>query len=98
MKIPPLLFRINNHLRNAFSSREYKQARTEYLNLYPVCQIPGCTRTDVGVHHRKGRKGDLLTDLRYFMSVCTDHHIRIHQRVQESIEKGYIILREGFKG
>ncbi len=69
----------------------YFPLRDQYFLEHPVCEFPGCNSTELTLHHRAGRIGDLLFDTRYFMSVCTLHHNYIENNIKESLEKGWII-------
>src|SRR4051794_571077 len=42
----------------------YKETREAYLREHPACEFPGCTSTDITLHHKKGRIGELLTNSR----------------------------------
>lgn len=54
--------------------RQYEQFKAEYLAEHPVCEFPACDSTNVTLHHRKGRIGDLLTDKNHFCALCPEHH------------------------
>ncbi len=45
------------------------------------------------VHHKKGRVGNLLIDIRYWMAVSHEAHEHIHRFPKESYEKLYMLKR-----
>jgi hypothetical protein len=59
----------------AVKLRVYEQNKAEYLADNSVCEFPGCERTDVTLHHKIGRVGDLLTDKKHFCALCLEHHM-----------------------
>src|SRR5688572_23204983 len=60
--------------KRAVQNIEYLKIRREYLELYPVCEVPECDLKAVDIHHQKGRQEELLLESKYFMSVCRKHH------------------------
>lgn len=69
----------------------------EYLALIKVflegkrCPITGEKATEV--HHMKGRIGDLLTDVKYFLAVSKEGHRRIEENPEWAKEMGYSLNR-----
>ena len=59
--------------------REYRIVKTRFLSENPICMFPDCNSHEVTLHHAKGRIGTLLTDKRYFKSLCWPHHQHIEQ-------------------
>lgn len=53
---------------------KYRRVRDRYFKDHPVCEYIGCNSQDVTLHHMRGRLGSLLTDKRYFKSLCLPHH------------------------
>jgi hypothetical protein len=53
---------------------EYRKKRDNYFKENPVCEYPECCSTDIQLHHKRGRIGALLSDERYFCSLCDKHH------------------------
>lgn len=53
---------------------KYRKARDEYFDQNPVCQYPGCDRVKITLHHAAGKTGELLTNKKYFRSLCLPHH------------------------
>ena len=71
---------------------KYLKIRMDFMLKHPHCQagIPGrCTHHSTDVHHKAGRVGDLLTDERYFLSVCRSCHTWIELNPLEAKELGY---------
>ena len=62
--------------KRAKQERDYAKLRVQFLQDNPVCQIQveGCTNRSEQVHHKRGRLGDLLTDVRYFCATCDNCH------------------------
>lgn len=79
--------------KRAQQNREYIKVRYLFLIENPICQIEGCGCEATEVHHKKGRIGKLLTDVRYFLAVCRSHHNYIELHPEESKEKGYSLSR-----
>ena len=53
---------------------EYRLVRDKYFKLNPICEFKGCYSTEITLHHKAGKIGDLLCDIRYFCSLCFHHH------------------------
>lgn len=75
----------------------YNGIRNMYL-LYmesscPLCLAEGKIETAYDIHHQKGRLGDNLYDVRYFLLVCRRHHQYIETHPEEAYEKGWSLLR-----
>lgn len=68
--------------------KEYRIIRDRYLKENPVCEFVGCESRDITLHHKKGRIGSLLTDSRYFCSLCIKHHIWAELNCNEAKELG----------
>lgn len=80
-------------VKRAAETREYLKLRKEYLELYPVCEVPECNLKAVEIHHQKGRENERLLDTNYFMSVCHAHHKVFTEHSKEAINKGYSYKR-----
>jgi hypothetical protein len=72
---------------------EYVKLKREYIALYPVCEVPECDLKAVEIHHQRGKEGERLTDVNYFMSVCRKHHEEMTEHSKDAIDKGYSHLR-----
>lgn len=79
--------------KRAKQNREYLKMREDFLIQYPVCQIAGCNKPAVEVHHRAGRANDLLTNPENFLAICSDCHSKITEHSREAINEGYSELR-----
>lgn len=69
--------------------KEYRKVRKAYLITHPKCEVKGCQKVAMEVHHKKGRIGDLLIDTSTFMAVCDEHHRLIEDNPQWAKEQGY---------
>lgn len=62
--------------KRAKQEREYNQLRAQYLKEHPSCQARvmclGLPATEV--HHKAGRIGDKLTDVKDFIGLCSACH------------------------
>lgn len=81
--------------KRAKQNREYQVVRIQYLIDHSVCEIQEVCKgaRAVEVHHSKGREGSLLTDTRYFKSVCRACHNWELKFSKEAKEKGYSLSR-----
>lgn len=59
--------------------KRYRKLRDKFLEENPICQYPECNSREVTLHHSRGRLGNLLTDKRFFKSLCWPHHQHIEQ-------------------
>jgi len=70
----------------------YKDVREQFLSQNPVCQV--CkSKMASQVHHRRGRFGDRLNEVEFFLSVCFECHHEIHQNPKWAYEKAYMLKR-----
>lgn len=70
----------------------YRPLRDEYLINNPICEVHDCNKPTTNLHHKKGRRGPLLYDVKYFMACCeTCHPKRIHENPAWAREHGYIL-------
>jgi len=74
-------------------NKEYTKVRKQFLIEHPRCQVRGCNKVSEEIHHRRGRTGDLLTDPKFFLAVCRDHHMEIEQDPVWAKEQGYSLSR-----
>tara|TARA_R100001244_G_scaffold66422_1_gene54662 strand:- start:575 stop:892 length:318 start_codon:yes stop_codon:yes gene_type:complete len=70
----------------------YEQARDEYLNNNPICNVCNEAHTDC-VHHKAGRIGSLLYNPRYFLAVCGACHDTIENNPEWAKEMGFSVIR-----
>lgn len=69
--------------------KEYRLVRDEFMRLHPKCQICGKESTDL--HHKNGRIGSNLTDVKTFMALCRKCHREVHDNPKLARGKGYLI-------
>jgi len=67
----------------------YKVVRKVHLDSNPNCAVCGEQATEI--HHKNGRNGERLNDIKHFLSVCRGCHTYIHEHPKESREKGFLI-------
>jgi len=54
-----------------------------------VCQCKIATQ----IHHRRGRFGDRLNEVEFFLAVCFECHIKIHMNPAWAYAKDYLVKR-----
>jgi len=70
----------------------YRPLRDKYLAEHPTCEVRGCGRKTTNLHHKKGRIGALLYDVKYFMACCELCHPKgIHENPEWARKNGYLI-------
>lgn len=52
-----------------------------------------CPRKATECHHKKGRRGDMLLDKRFWMAVCSSCHSKIENEREWAYEMGYLLKR-----
>ena len=74
---------------------EYRVKRDSFMKINIYCQVKGCGKGSTNLHHKAGRNGSLLTNVKYFMACCSDCHPRRIHFEQDyegwSRENGYIL-------
>lgn len=73
--------------------KKYRIERDKYFNEHPICEFPGCASLKITLHHRRGRCGTLLTDSRYFCSLCLKHHNYVNEHNEEAQKLGLVASR-----
>ena len=85
----------NRTPKRAKQEREYKKLAIVHLNDNPVCEagLDCCSYNSEQIHHKKGRIGNLLTDVRYFLAVCfaCPHWIELNPK--EAFKRGFSVSR-----
>jgi hypothetical protein len=71
----------------------YAQKKKKYLTEHIKCEVKGCNRVSVDLHHKKGREGKMLYNEKFFMGVCREHHSQITNNPYWALENGYSIKR-----
>jgi len=81
--------------RRSKQNNEYTKARSTYLLAHPFCEarIPGCTFQAVEIHHKRGKIEGLLTDPKWFLSVCRSCHDVIEAKGVFAKENGFSVSR-----
>lgn len=70
----------------------YLELKFYYLAENKFCEC-GCGRRATEIHHKKGRIGFLLIDLRYFMAVAEPCHKKIERSPAWAKEKRFSVSR-----
>lgn len=69
---------------------KYLKLRREYLEEHEICQI--CKlRLATQIHHMASRRGEMIYDVRFFLSTCQQCHSWVHAHPKEAEHKGYIL-------
>jgi len=71
----------------------YGKTRPEYLEEHPFCEAKNCGRLSTEIHHKKGRIGNLLNNIKWFMATCHDCHEKIENNPNWARIMGYILSR-----
>jgi len=74
-------------------NKEYLDLRNGYFYNNPLCEVKFCNNLATEIHHKKGRIGKLLTDIRYFLAVCRECHNKIELNPILAKENGYSLNR-----
>ena len=68
----------------------YRSIRVEYLQKHPKCKV--CHRRPASqIHHKAGRVGDKLNDIKDFLAVCFCCHRKIHDNPAWAVAKDYLV-------
>lgn len=78
--------------KRAAQNYEYNKLRKIYLEEHPICEA-NCSNESTEIHHKKGRIGQLLTDVNFFMAVCPHCHRWIESHPLLSKALGYSLSR-----
>lgn len=73
--------------------KKYRIERDKYFKEHPICEFPGCASLKITLHHLRGRCGTLLTDSRYFCSLCLKHHNYVNEHNEEAQKLGLVESR-----
>lgn len=76
--------------KRAIQNAEYLKLRAKFLP-GKICPITNRPATEI--HHKKGRVGKLLMDVRFFLGVTREGHNYIESHPEEAFEKGWSIPR-----
>lgn len=74
---------------------KYQKLRVEYLNRFPHCEphLTGCTQFSTTIHHKAGRTGPLIYDVKHFLACCMSCHSRIENNPDMAKEMGFSVSR-----
>ena len=92
-KSKPILVRSQKRSKE---DRLYSGKRVIFLQENPMCQahLPGiCTKHATEVHHKKGRIGELLLNILFWLGVCHACHEWIELNREAAIEMGLSVSR-----
>lgn len=69
----------------------YLKKRRIFMQQNNTCQakLPSCSYWATEIHHKKGRVGILLTDDRFFLSVCRSCHDYIEENAEYAKSMGF---------
>lgn len=86
--------------RQGQRDRRYSKVANEFKTRHPFCQVceefhPASKARTEDVHHRKGRRGDLLFDTRHFLATCRRHHDEIHSNPKWARTWGFTESQHG---
>ena len=79
-----------NSIKRTKENKEYLTLREVFL-VGKFCPVTGEVATQV--HHKKGRIGKLLYDVRYFLGVSAEGHKWIEEHPEEAKKLGYSLNR-----
>lgn len=90
-KVPKQIRKVS--LRRVEQNADYSFVRRIFLEIHPVCEVHNCLCKSEDVHHKKGRLGELLTNITHFLAVCRTCHKYIEEHPDWAKERGYSELR-----
>ena len=70
--------------------RAYSIMRPIFLRSAPFCEVIDCLNRSTEIHHLRGRAGNLITDERYLLAICRDHHRFIHDNPKKARAMGLL--------
>ena len=75
--------------RRAKEERIYHtKTKPKYLKDNPICKV--CTiKKATTIHHKRGRIGNLLNDIKYFLGCCIGCHRKIEDNPEWAKKMGY---------
>lgn len=57
------------------------------------CEVENCGKPCEECHHKKGRDGRVLLEVKWWLPTCADHHRYITDNPSWAFEKGYSLKR-----
>lgn len=79
--------------RDRINRTEYAPLRDAYLEAHPFCERCGKPRTCL--HHKRGKVGPLLTDVRWFAASCTPCNDFAETHTGEALAEGWLLPQFG---
>lgn len=74
--------------KRARQLEEYSKVRLQFVSDHELCER--CGKPADEVHHKGGRSGERINDVKDFMSICRPCHIFVHNNPKISREKGWL--------
>jgi len=74
---------------------KYKRLRDEYMKVNSFCEVRGCSRKAVDLHHKISREFALL-DIDVFMAVCRECHNKIEENDKWARDNGYKLSKHKY--
>lgn len=82
---------INNRSdKRTKEERVYEKEKKIHKANHPICEC-GCGKYTTEIHHKAGRIGKLIYDVRYFMAMHWECHKWVHLNPKQSRKKGWLI-------
>lgn len=75
--------------KRAKEGKEYTEVSREFLACNPICQVCNAAFS-TEVHHKRGRVGPLLCDIRFFLAVDSECHKAIHDDPKAARQLGLL--------
>ena len=75
---------------------KYRKLRDEYMKVNSLCEVRGCNKKAVDLHHKISREFALL-DIDVFMAVCRECHNKIESDDRWARENGYKLSKHIIK-
>lgn len=76
----------------AVEYRKYLKIKTEKLERMATCEFPDCWQRANEIHHMHGRSKGYMTDERYLMLICREHHNWIHSHTKAAREMKLLLI------
>lgn len=81
-------------IKRAAQERIYRKQRKHFLAKFKWCAVMRYLGANVRanqIHHAKGREGELLNDVRWWLPVCAEGHQLIHRNVGWARQIGFLL-------
>lgn len=77
-------------VKRAKQVRCYSQLRAKHLKQHPRCQVCHLMASR-DIHHKAGRRGEMLNATEHWLAVCRECHDYIHQHPSVARRYGWLI-------